>query len=77
MRHGPADALSSAAALPGEAHISEELQQCCVPLLSSPPFAQVRYYSKPAVLAGCIRISVGRPEDTDAVEKALRKILKA
>lgn len=37
---------------------------------------QVRYYSKPAELAGCIRISVGRPEDTDAIEKALRKILK-
>lgn len=31
----------------------------------------VRYYSSPVELADCIRISVGRPEDTDAVLLAL------
>ena len=31
----------------------------------------VRYYSSPEEIADCIRISVGRPEDTDAVFRAL------
>lgn len=35
----------------------------------------VRYYSKPAALAGCIRVSVGTPEQTDKVEAALRRLL--
>ena len=35
----------------------------------------VRYYSKPAALAGCIRVSVGTPAQTDAVERALQRIL--
>eukprot|EP00239_Pterosperma_sp_CCMP1384_P003514 CAMPEP_0197850944 /NCGR_PEP_ID=MMETSP1438-20131217/16829_1 /TAXON_ID=1461541 /ORGANISM="Pterosperma sp., Strain CCMP1384" /LENGTH=367 /DNA_ID=CAMNT_0043464369 /DNA_START=293 /DNA_END=1396 /DNA_ORIENTATION=- len=32
----------------------------------------VRYYSKPASLAGCIRISVGTPEQTERVMKVLQ-----
>lgn len=32
-----------------------------------------RYYSSPAELAGCIRISVGKPEHTDAIIAALKK----
>jgi histidinol-phosphate aminotransferase len=35
----------------------------------------VRYYSQPAALAGCIRVSVGKPEHTDALERALRIIM--
>jgi histidinol-phosphate aminotransferase len=31
----------------------------------------VRYYSSPKEIADCIRVSVGRPEDTDAVFRAL------
>lgn len=31
----------------------------------------VRHYTKPASIAGCIRVSVGKPEQTDAVRKAL------
>lgn len=32
----------------------------------------VRYYSSPIQLASCIRISVGRPEHTDALVLALQ-----
>jgi len=35
----------------------------------------VRYYSSPAQLAGCIRISVGTPQHTDSLERALRRLL--
>jgi len=35
----------------------------------------VRYYSSPAQLAGCIRISVGTPQHTDMVEAALKRML--
>ena len=35
----------------------------------------VRYYSSPAQLAGCIRVSVGKPEHTVALGVALRSIL--
>jgi len=37
----------------------------------------VRYYSAPAALAGCIRISVGKPEHTEALGRALRRMLAA
>ncbi len=35
----------------------------------------VRYYSSPAQLAGCIRVSVGTPAHTDALEAALKRLL--
>ena len=35
----------------------------------------VRYYSKPERLAGCVRISVGKPEQTDAIEKVLKMLI--
>ena len=35
----------------------------------------VRYYSSPAQLAGCIRVSVGTPKHTDALEAALKRLL--
>jgi histidinol-phosphate aminotransferase len=31
----------------------------------------VRHYVKPASISGCIRISVGKPEQTDALKEAL------
>lgn len=34
----------------------------------------VRHYSKPASISGCIRVSVGKPEQTDALERALSAI---
>eukprot|EP00238_Polyblepharides_amylifera_P006122 CAMPEP_0196574294 /NCGR_PEP_ID=MMETSP1081-20130531/4043_1 /TAXON_ID=36882 /ORGANISM="Pyramimonas amylifera, Strain CCMP720" /LENGTH=371 /DNA_ID=CAMNT_0041892277 /DNA_START=172 /DNA_END=1287 /DNA_ORIENTATION=- len=34
----------------------------------------VRFYSKPARLAGCIRISVGKPEDTQAIKGVLESL---
>lgn len=34
----------------------------------------IRYYSSPAEIADCIRISVGRPQDTDALIAALVSI---
>jgi len=34
----------------------------------------VRYYSSPAVLAGCIRVSVGKPEQTAAIKKVLQSM---
>jgi histidinol-phosphate aminotransferase len=37
----------------------------------------VRYYASPAQLAGCIRVSVGTPSNTDALEKALRRLVAA
>lgn len=37
----------------------------------------VRYYSSPQAIADCIRISVGRTEDTNAVIAALQSIEKA
>ncbi len=36
----------------------------------------VRYFDKPG-LRDCIRVSVGRPQDTDALMGALRKVLPA
>ncbi len=36
----------------------------------------VRYYSSPAQLAGCIRVSVGTPANTDSLEAALGRLLK-
>jgi len=36
----------------------------------------VRYYSSPAALAGCIRVSVGTPANTDALEAALRRVMR-
>mmetsp|Transcript_35133 Transcript_35133/g.76785 ORF Transcript_35133/g.76785 Transcript_35133/m.76785 type:complete len:419 (-) Transcript_35133:183-1439(-) len=35
----------------------------------------VRYYSSPEVLAGCVRISVGKPEQTAAIEKVLKSLV--
>jgi histidinol-phosphate aminotransferase len=37
----------------------------------------VRYYGSPAALAGCIRVSVGTPAHTDALEQALRRLMPA
>ena len=37
----------------------------------------VRYYASPAALAGCIRVSVGTPANTDALEKALHRLVGA
>ena len=34
----------------------------------------VRHYAKPASISGCIRVSVGKPEQTDLLQKALSKI---
>lgn len=34
----------------------------------------IRHYSSPKEIADCIRISIGRPEDTDAVVSALASI---
>lgn len=34
----------------------------------------VRHYTKPESISGCIRVSVGRPEQTEALCKALDKI---
>jgi histidinol-phosphate aminotransferase len=34
----------------------------------------VRYYSKPERLAGCIRISVGKPEQTQAIMRVLAQL---
>lgn len=34
----------------------------------------VRHYTKPESISGCIRVSVGRPEHTEALCKALDKI---
>ena len=34
----------------------------------------VRHYSKPASISGCIRVSVGKPEQTDLLQKALSKV---
>jgi histidinol-phosphate/aromatic aminotransferase/cobyric acid decarboxylase-like protein len=34
----------------------------------------VRYYSKPERLAGCIRISVGKPEQTAAIKAVLESL---
>jgi histidinol-phosphate aminotransferase len=34
----------------------------------------VRHYATPASISGCIRVSVGKPEQTDLVEKALSVI---
>jgi len=36
----------------------------------------VRYYSSPAALAGCIRVSVGTPANTDSLEAALRRVMR-
>jgi len=35
----------------------------------------VRYYSSPEVLAGCIRISVGKPEQTVAIKEVLESLI--
>ena len=35
----------------------------------------VRYYTGPPSLAGCIRVSVGKPDHTDALQAALKSIL--
>ena len=35
----------------------------------------VRYYSSPEQLASCIRISVGKPEHTDALISALEEYM--
>ena len=34
----------------------------------------VRHYTKPASISGCVRVSVGRPDQTASLEKALAKI---
>ena len=34
----------------------------------------VRHYVKPASISGCIRVSVGKPEQTDLLQRALSKI---
>jgi len=34
----------------------------------------VRHYSSPESISGCIRISVGRPEQTDAIVAVLSAI---
>jgi histidinol-phosphate aminotransferase len=34
----------------------------------------VRHYTKPASISGCVRVSVGRPDQTALLEEALAKI---
>ena len=34
----------------------------------------VRHYTKPAAISGCVRVSVGRPDQTALLKEALTKI---